>query len=224
MLLDLVVHVALSSNNIGDAGVEAIARSLASLPQLTSLELCNNFIQERGSIALACAIGGAISVDDSVGDEVAPPESLPMLSVDLGGNRSRELGALRWSDVIVTHPTLQFLCLAENEIGLTGADTFHGLVFAALASPALSVLDLRNNFPLGPGKSSMGAPPQEPIEFILAEIPLGEFDESEVRKGVFIRRHRGGGGGASENRGRQPQGQQTFAASRNGHGSRHSSQ
>lgn len=212
-----VVHVAVSSNNLGDAGMEAIARSLASLPQLTSLELCNNFIQERGSIALADVIGGMMPFDDAMGDEVMGMESLPILSVDLHGNRSRELGALRWANVIESHPTLQFLCLSENDIGLAGTDAFHDLALAVVTSPTLSVLDLRNNFPWGLGKLPRGEPPQEVTEFILAEIPLGEFDEAEVRQGVFIRRHRGGGGGVSENRGRQPQQGQLSAATRQGH-------
>lgn len=165
-----------------------------------------------------------MSLDYAMGDDAMGLESFPMLSVDLAGNRSRELGALRWAEVIGSHPTLQFLCLSKNEIGLTGANAFRDFVFAALTSPALSVLDLRNNFPSGPGKHLMGPPPQEAVDDILCEIPSGEFDESEVRQGVFIRRHRGGGG-VSENRGRQPQqGQQSNGVARQGHVSRHPSQ
>merc|ERR1740121_2547779 len=84
-----VVHVAAASNNIGDGGATCIAQSLGNLPRLTSLELCDNFIQERGSIALADAIGGAVPPDDTMEADEAPPIGpLALLSVDLRGNRT----------------------------------------------------------------------------------------------------------------------------------------
>lgn len=199
-----VMHVAVAANNIGDVGVLSIATYVSQLPRLTSLELCDNFILERGSIALAEAIGG-IAGPDADGPPACGP--LQMLSVDLKGNRSRELGAMRWAEVICSHPSLQFLCLAQNELGRMSADSFQGLVYAAVASPALSVLDLRDNFPVGPaGKTTTGPPPDEVTEELLADLPSGEFDVAEVRQAVFIRRHRGGGTAtAPEKKGRQPQ-------------------
>jgi len=197
-----VVHISVGGNNIGDVGAEFIASQLGNLARLTSLELCNNFIQEKGSISLAESIGGMVSADDIVGDEAPPSDPLPMLSVDLSGNKSRYLGAMRWAEVICAHPKLQFLSLAQNELGVTNADSFLGLVYAAVASAALSVLDLRENFPMGPGQSVMGPPPAHVLEELLADLPSGEFDSQEVKQAVFIRRHRGGGG--SEKKGRQP--------------------
>eukprot|EP00928_Gymnodinium_smaydae_P022537 TRINITY_DN18894_c2_g2_i1.p1 TRINITY_DN18894_c2_g2~~TRINITY_DN18894_c2_g2_i1.p1 ORF type:complete len:227 (-),score=48.60 TRINITY_DN18894_c2_g2_i1:163-843(-) len=187
-----IVHMSLSSNNIGDTGAMAIASSLASLPRLTSLELCDNFVQERGSIHLAEAIGGvaAPSHDDDA-DDPPPMGPLPILSLDLRGNRSRELGAMRWAEVVAAHTMLQFLCLAHNELGRLSVDSFQGLVYAAIASPSLSVLDLRSNFPRGPNQPSDGPPPGDYIEDMISRMPTGEFDAAEVRQGVFIRRHRG---------------------------------
>ncbi|CAE8650210.1 unnamed protein product, partial [Polarella glacialis] len=205
-----VVHVSVASNNIGDEGAVIIATSLGSLPRLTSLELCDNFIQERGSIAIADAIGGVAPPEEEDGEEVIPVGPLKVLSIDLRGNRSRELGARRWAEVICNHPDLKFLCLAQNELGCLTKENFLDLVCAAVTSASLSVLDLQDNFPQtsGPGTITMGPPPADVIEELLAELPAGEFDPAEVRKAVFIRRHRGGGGGgggSAEKKGRQPQ-------------------
>lgn len=199
-----VVHISVGANNIGDIGAEFIASQLGNLARLTSLELRDNFIQEKGSHALAESIGGMVSADDIAADEAPPSDPLPMLSVDLSGNKSRYVGAMRWAEVICSHPKLQFLSLASNELGVTNADSFLGLVYAAVASAALSVLDLRENFPIGPGSSVMGPPPDHVREELLADLPSGEFDSQEVKQAVFIRRHRGGGGG-TEKKGRQPQ-------------------
>lgn len=195
-----VVHVSVANNNIGDEGATTIAASLGNLPRLTSLELCDNFIQERGSIALAEAIGGVAAPEDAEGEEAVPVGPLPVLSVDLRGNRSRELGARRWAEVICAHPDLKFLCLAQNEVGCLTKEYFLDLVCAAVASTALSVLDLQENFPQQSGgvRGQMGPPPTEVIEELLAELPSGEFDPAEVRRAVFIRRHRGGGGAAEK--------------------------
>jgi len=218
-----VVHVSVASNGIGDEGAAVIAASLGSLPRLTSLELCDNFIQERGSIALAESIGGVAPPEeaeqDVEGEEAVPTVGpLPVLSVDLRGNRSRELGARRWAEVICNHPDLKFLCLAQNELGCLTKEFFLDLVCAAVASNALSVLDLQENFPQPAAagqRPEMGPPPADVIEELLADLPSGEFDPAEVRRAVFIRRHRGGGGGAPEKKGRQPQqGQQGGAPQR----------
>jgi len=197
-----VEHVALVSNDIGDEGAAIIAASLGSLPRLTSIELCDNFIQERGSIALAESIGGVAPPEE--GDDEASNVPLPVLSVDLRGNRSRELGSRRWSEVVCNHPDLKFLNLAQNELGLMTKEIFLDIVCAAVASASLSVLDLQDNFPIaGLGNAEMGPPPSEVIEELMAELPAGEFDHAEVRRGVFIRRHRGGT--SSDKKGRQPQ-------------------
>lgn len=194
-----VVHVALSNNNIGDTGAMTIAANLPSLPRLTSLELCDNTIQEKGSIALAEAIDGAPQQEDMSHEESVTKRALPMLSVDLRGNRTRELGAMYWAEVVSVHPTLQFLCLAANELGRHNYDSFRGLVYAAVASADLRLLDLRDNFPVAvPAKDQLkgpvwGPPPPKATKELLAELPPGEFDPSEVSQGVFIRRQRGGG-------------------------------
>jgi len=199
-----VVHISLTANNIGDIGMFTIAHSLPHLPRLTSLELCDNFIQERGSIVLAEAVGGIV-----VHDMVALAEDielipLPMLSIDLRGNHTRGLGAMRWAEVICRHPTLQLLSLAQNDVGTFTADSFLSVVYAAVASTSLTVLDLRDNFPVL-GKttpdSSRGPPPQSIAEDLLVDLPQGEYDPQEVRQGVFIRRPRG----VVEKKGRQPQ-------------------
>jgi Leucine-rich repeat (LRR) protein len=198
-----VVHVSISSNNVGDIGAKAIAASLPNIPRLTSLELCDNFIQENGSITLAEALGGVTAHEDS--DEAAAATGpMSVLSVDLRGNRSRELGAMRWAEVVAAHPTLQFLCLSSNDLGRLSPDAFLGLVYAAVASAALSVLDLRDNFPQGPSQPSTGPPPQHVIDELLADLPSGEFDAAEVKQGVFIRRHRGGASAQKKERDRRP--------------------
>lgn len=197
-----VVHVALGSNNIGDIGADTIAGSLPLLPRLTSLELCDNFIQEKGSVAIAEAVGNVIPADELGAEDHQHATPLPLLSIDLRGNKSRYIGAMRWAEVICNHPKLQFLCLAQNELGMMNSDSFMGLVYAAVASAALSVLDLRDNFPAGPGNAAMGPPPEEILQELLHDLPQGEFDEMEVKQAVFIRRHRSGGG---ERKGRPPQ-------------------
>jgi hypothetical protein len=195
-----LVHVSLSSNNIGDVGAETIANTLPNLPRLTSLELCDNFIQERGSVAIAEAVGQVPPNDEQIEEQPALPP-LPLLSIDLRGNKTRYIGAMRWAEVIVSHPKLQFLCLAQNELGMMNSDSFMALVYAAVASVALSVLDLRDNFQAGPGGGTTGPPPERVLQELLSDLPQGEFDENDVKQAVFIRRQRSGG----DRKGRQPQ-------------------
>ncbi|CAL1127485.1 unnamed protein product [Cladocopium goreaui] len=181
-----IEHLAVASNDIGDEGAAIIGASLGSLPRLTSLELCDNFIQERGSIAIAEAIAGATPPEED-GEEAVASVPLLVLSVDLKGNRSRELGARRWAEVICHHPDLKFLNLAQNELGCLTKEIFLDLVCGAVASASLSVLDLQENFPKGGfGSSDMGPPPPEVIEELLAELPAGEYDPAEVRKGAGV--------------------------------------
>jgi hypothetical protein len=197
-----VVHVAVGANKVGDGGACVIASTLLSLPRLTSLDLRNNYITESGTIALAEAIGGV--APDELNDDAAPVGPLQVLSVDLEGNIGRELGAMRWAEVVAAHPTLQFLSLARNGLGRSNEDAFLGLVYAATASASLCVLDLRENFIIGKGKDKLpifGPPAPEIVNTLLADLPAGEFDAAEVREGVFIRRHRG----TAEKKGRQPQ-------------------
>merc|ERR1711870_167054 len=128
---------------------------------------------------------------------MGPIGPLAVLSVDLRGNRSRELGARRWAEVICSHPDLKFLCLANNEVAALGPERFLDIVDAAVSSPSLSVLDLQDNFPQSGsrvGRTEMGPPPPDVVEVeLLGKIlPPGEFDPNEVKRGVFIRRHRGG--------------------------------
>jgi len=193
-----IVHLSLSSNNVGFLGADAIACSLPHLHRLTSIELCDNFLQEDGSIVIAEAVGGAIPKGPAEG---VPPGPIPLLSVDLRGNCSRSLGAMRWAEMVATHPTLQFLSLAGNEVAFFSADAFIGLVHATSASAALSVLDLRNSFPakarrrvpgVPPPPDLGGPPPLLVVEGLMADLPVGEFDPVEVRQGVFIRRRQAG--------------------------------
>eukprot|EP00435_Cladocopium_sp_Y103_P000550 s4456_g1.t1 len=184
-----IEHLAVASNDIGDEGERWEFTETEML--LTSSS--TNTQPERGSIAIAEAIAGATPPEED-GEEAVSSVPLPVLSVDLKGNRSRELGARRWAEVICHHPDLKFLNLAQNELGCLTKEIFLDLVCGAVASASLSVLDLQENFPKGGfGSSEMGPPPPEVIEDgeLLAELPAGEYDPAEVRKGVFIRRHRG---------------------------------
>jgi len=144
---------------------------------VTWRNLAQNNITESGAMALAESIGGselsATEVDTSL---------LNVLSVDLGYNRVRELGALRFAEMVAIHPTMQFLCLAGNEIAFRSEEAFAALVYATAASAALSVLDLRANF-----SGAQGGPPAEFLEKLMKE-PLGDFDPAEIAEGVFIRR------------------------------------
>jgi hypothetical protein len=198
-----LLHVSISNNNVGDIGAKAIATSLPNIPRLTSLELCDNFIQENGSIILAEALGG-YTMHDDLDHETQGAGPLQMLSIDLRGNRSRELGSMRWAEVVAAHPTLQFLCLSSNDLGRHSKDAFLGLVYAAVASASLSVLDLRDNFPQGPSLPPSGPPPLNVIDELLSDLPQGEFDPQEVKQGVFIRRHRGGTSAQKRERARVP--------------------
>jgi len=206
-----VVHLSLSSNNIGFLGADAIACSLPHLHRLTSIELCDNFLQEDGSIVIAEAVGGALAKGPAEG---VPPGPVPLLSVDLRGNRSRGLGAMRWAEMVAVHPTLQCLSLAGNEVAFFSADAFIGLVHAASAAAALSVLDLRNNFPakkkrrrpgVPPPPDRGGPPPLLVVEGVLSDLPPGEFDSVEVRQGVFIRRRQSAQNNTSDRRAHQSQ-------------------
>eukprot|EP00913_Durusdinium_trenchii_P007153 g6728.t1 len=173
------------------------------------------------------AIAGANPAEEDA-DEVVSSVPLPVLSIDLKGNRSRELGARRWAEVICNHPDLKFLNLAQNELGCLTKEIFLDLVCGAVASSSLSVLDLqdgntrrlpdeRKKPDLGAGRvylplCGFGA---SGVQELLTELPSGEYDSAEVRKGVFIRRHRG----AAEKKGRQPQ--QGSVPQRHSHSSVH---
>ena len=106
--------------------------------------------QEAGHEALAKVLG-ARSSSPSSGDGASfnkdgGTSAVPnVLSIDLSGNRSREVGLL-WAEVLATHPTLQFLSLARNEVGVLSAKPFSELALAAVEALALNVLDLRDNF------------------------------------------------------------------------------
>ena len=151
-------------------------------------------------MALAESIGGSQLVNSELDSSL-----LNVLSVDLGGNRVRELGALRFAELVAMHPTMQFLNLSDNEIAAKGDEAFSALVYAAAASAALAVLDLRHNFrkqgeiPKKNEDGSAAAPvvdegrPPAPYLKKLMKEPLGDFDPSEIKEGVFIRRKPAGG-------------------------------
>ena len=69
-----------------------------------------------------------------------------LLSVDLSENEIGEMCGMRWAEVLAVHPTLQFLSLRRTALAVYHYDTFAGLCVAASTAPALSVLDLRDNF------------------------------------------------------------------------------
>ncbi|CAD7928384.1 unnamed protein product [Amoebophrya sp. A25] len=171
-----VVHISVQANQISDISAVSIAYAMQSLPRLSSLNLSENNITETGAITLAESIGGselhASEVETSL---------LQILSIDLGYNRVRELGALRFAEMVAMHPTIQLLCLCNNEIAVRSEEAFTALVYAAAASAALAVLDLRGNF-----EDGKKVPP-ELVKKLLAE-PLGDFDPAELEEGVLIRR------------------------------------
>jgi len=187
----IVVHIALKGNLIGDDGAAAVASNMPALGLLSSITLADNNITETGAVALAEAIGGSLlhAMPEAM-DEAMALAALPMLSVDLAKNRVREVGAMRWAELIALHPHLQFLSLAENEIAYQSDQTFLALVYAASSSPMLSVLDLRKN---ARGKDLMKGPVDDVPASILealkhdANLVETEFEEQASQQGVFIR-------------------------------------
>ena len=88
----------LSINQIGDAGVAALAEVLDKLPQLTTLELRNNQIGDAGVAALAEAAG-----------------KLPRLQrLELYGNQIGDAGAAALAEAADKLPQLNFLNLCAN--------------------------------------------------------------------------------------------------------------
>ncbi|CAD7927849.1 unnamed protein product [Amoebophrya sp. A120] len=173
-----LVHVSVQANQMSDISAVCIAHSIQSLPRLSSLNLSENNITESGAMALAESIGGSELHHSEVETSL-----LNVLSVDLGSNRVRELGALRFAEMVAMHPTIQFLCLSNNEIAFRSDEAFSALVYAAAASAALAVLDLRGNFE----DMEFNKVPAEIVSRLLNE-PLGDFDPVEMEQGVFIRR------------------------------------
>eukprot|EP00392_Amoebophrya_sp_AT5.2_P000667 g668.t1 len=171
-----LVHISVQANQMSDISAVCIAHSIQSLPRLSSLNLSENNITESGSMALAESIGGSDLHNAEVETSL-----LNVLAVDLGGNRVRELGALRFAEMVAMHPTIQFLCLSSNEIAYRSDEAFSALVYAAAASASLAVLDLRGNF------EDEKKVPAAIVKRLLAE-PLGDFDPAEMEDGVFIRR------------------------------------
>eukprot|EP00397_Hematodinium_sp_SG-2012_P001205 GEMP01001206.1.p1 GENE.GEMP01001206.1~~GEMP01001206.1.p1 ORF type:complete len:1723 (+),score=302.95 GEMP01001206.1:235-5403(+) len=191
-----LVHLQLSHNCISDVGAVQIAQSLAALPRLSSINLSGNAIRESGSVRLAEAIGGSLlnpapNMHIAAGGMTTP---LHMLSMDLSHNLCRELGAMRWAELVARHPTLQFLSLANCEVALNSNEAFLALVYAASASSSLAVLDLRQSFRkegvefLWELMTERGTPPESVVKILLRDLPQGEYDVSEVREGIFIRR------------------------------------
>merc|ERR1712112_41392 len=185
-----IVHLQLAYNTISDTGAAHIAQSLAALPRLSSLNLSGNAIRESGSIHLAEAIGGNLLNPTltrfhlSVGGISAP---LNMLSVDLSHNECRELGAMRWAELISIHPTLQFLALAHCEIAVDHNEAFLALAYAASNSSSLAVLDLRENFGEWNNErwrmdTARGPPTEEVVAVLQKDLSEGEYDSSEVKK------------------------------------------
>jgi len=192
-----LVHIQLASNSITDIGAVNIAQSLAALPRLSSINLSNNSIRESGAITLAEAIGGSMlnpSPNTHMGVAGAISAPLHVLSMDLSHNICRELGAMRWAELVATHPTIQFLSLADCEVGINTYEAFLALVYAASASSSLAVLDLRDSFRkeelehLYESTTARGPPPEIVVRTVLKDLPQGEFDVAEVKEGIFIRR------------------------------------
>ena len=80
--------------------------------------------------------------------QTGPKHSHPLhiQSMDLTGNYVRELGSMRWAEVVAVHAQIQFLSLAENMIGHKDDDAFLALAYAASASQSITVMDLTRNF------------------------------------------------------------------------------
>jgi len=183
----MIVHVSVSDNIIGDEGASAVSSYLPALPRIASLNLSHNCITESGSIALAEMIGGNL-MTSLPGHEQQPLASnpLPIQSMDLTGNYVRELGSMRWAEVVAVHQQIQFLSLAENGIGHKDDDSFLALAYAASASQSITVMDLTRNF--RSRSSDTEGPPDYVIEKVGVALPAQEFDIAHLQAGLFIRR------------------------------------
>ena len=129
-------HLDLCDNEIGDAGVAAIASALIAHPALTTLVVRANEVGDAGATALAAAIrsNGALR------------------ELDLGDNNVSCRGAVDLLCALAGNDKLADLNLGTNRL----ADTIHaGRVEAALAGNcALKQLDLGANA-LGPHAATM---------------------------------------------------------------------
>jgi hypothetical protein len=196
-----IQHLNVAENLIGDYGITGGIEFLLALPRLSSLDFAGNVIRGAGGTAFADAVGAG---------RTGTPWAL--LSVDLSENEIGEMCGMRWAEVLAVHPTLQFLSLRRTALAVYHYDTFAGLCVAASTAPALSVLDLRDNFasnlsrPLKRENKVLDAASrsyyhertataplismplerqQEVIENILSSHP--ELDSPEFREGVIIR-------------------------------------
>ena len=100
----------LSSNCIGDMGVESVAKALEN-SDLSELSLAGYLIKDRGAIALAKSL-------QTCGQAL---ESINLSELSLTGNLIKDGGAMALAKTLQTCSQLISLDLCDNEIGDSGA-------------------------------------------------------------------------------------------------------
>ena len=122
-----VIELNLSSNQIGDDGIEKLANALRVNNTLENLDVSNNGIGDKGVESLANAL----------------KENKTLTSIDLGSNQIANDGIEKLANALIVNKTLTKLDVSNNDIGVVGAGA---LVEALPYNDTLKTLILTNNF------------------------------------------------------------------------------
>ncbi|CAE7640528.1 Nlrc5 [Symbiodinium sp. CCMP2456] len=131
-LLQSLIFLDLSGNEIGDLGLCSLAAALPSLSDIQSLELDCNFIGDQGACGLATALprtglrrlvlrGNEIG-DGGAGElALVMPRCNSLQLLDLSENEVSDVGAERFAAALPKCDKLQRFDLARNRVGDRGA-------------------------------------------------------------------------------------------------------
>ena len=100
----------IGGNNVCDTGAVELSRALERNSKLTKLDVCDADIGPDGMVAIAPLL--------SVG-------SVPLRTLNLGGNRAGDVGAAALAAPLRTNTALRQLRLAHNLIGQAGMATLN---------------------------------------------------------------------------------------------------
>ena len=121
-----VTELNLSSNQIGDDGIEKLANALRVNNTLQNLDVSNNKIGNRGVESLANAL----------------KENKTLKSIDLGSNKIGDIGMEELANALIVNKSLKNLDVSNNNIGNQGVES---LANALKVNQTLTSIDLGSN-------------------------------------------------------------------------------
>ena len=165
LLDNILTHLDLSWNIIGDAGAAAIAKSLIQNKSLRSLDLSKNNISDKGVVELAKMLLDNTTLthldlsSNIIGDAGAAAIAKSLIqnksftSLDLSKNKISDKGGIEIAKALAKNKTLSILHLYGNKIGESGHTALVALVCGVKSSVESA---FKSNYTLTELKLSVG--------------------------------------------------------------------